>query len=77
MAVSMSAMVRSYPLEYGYELNEFDPFYNFRATITDGLHTKIGMMIEYGILQGATFLTLHRKCSILRQQDFTKYLEVI
>ena len=32
MAVSMSAMVRSYPLEYGYELNEFDPFYNFRAT---------------------------------------------
>ena len=32
MAVSMSSMVRSYPLEYGYELNEFDPFYNFRAT---------------------------------------------
>ena len=25
MAVSMSAMVRSYPLEHGYELNEFDP----------------------------------------------------
>ena len=32
MAVSMSAMVRSYPLEHGYELNEFDPFFNFRAT---------------------------------------------
>ncbi|MDI1496033.1 MAG: Membrane protein required for N-linked glycosylation [Cenarchaeum symbiont of Oopsacas minuta] len=32
LAVSMSAMVRSYPLEYGYELNEFDPFYNYRVT---------------------------------------------
>ena len=37
MAVSMSAMVRSYPLEHGYELNEFDPFFNFRATLVFGL----------------------------------------
>ena len=25
-------LIRSQPIEYGFELNEFDPFFNFRAT---------------------------------------------
>jgi dolichyl-diphosphooligosaccharide--protein glycosyltransferase len=32
LAFSMSFMVRIQPLEYGFELNEFDPFFNYRAT---------------------------------------------
>ena len=32
LAFSMSFMVRVQPLEYGFELNEFDPFFNYRAT---------------------------------------------
>ncbi len=31
-AVSISFMLRSQPADYGYELNEFDPFFNYRAT---------------------------------------------
>ncbi|NWK01822.1 glycosyltransferase family 39 protein [Marine Group I thaumarchaeote] len=29
---SLSSMIRMQPLEYGFELNEFDPFFNYRAT---------------------------------------------
>jgi len=29
---SLSFMLRAQPLEYGFELNEFDPFFNYRAT---------------------------------------------
>ena len=32
MAFTISFMVRSQPIDYGFELNEFDPFFNFRAT---------------------------------------------
>jgi len=32
LAFSMSFLIRSQPAEYGYELMEFDPFFNFRAT---------------------------------------------
>ena len=32
LAFSASMLIRSQPLDYGYELNEFDPFFNFRAT---------------------------------------------
>ncbi|MEW6044564.1 MAG: peptidylprolyl isomerase [Thermoproteota archaeon] len=32
MAFSISAMIRSQPAEYGFQLNEFDPFFNYRAT---------------------------------------------
>ena len=32
IAFSMSFMVRSLPADYGFELNEFDPFFNYRAT---------------------------------------------
>ncbi len=31
-AFSISFMVRSQPADYGFELNEFDPFFNYRAT---------------------------------------------
>ena len=31
-SVSLSFMLRAQPLEYGFELNEFDPFFNYRAT---------------------------------------------
>ncbi len=29
---SISAMIRSQPADYGFQLNEFDPFFNYRAT---------------------------------------------
>jgi len=32
LSVSISAMIRSTPMNYGLELFEFDPFFNFRAT---------------------------------------------
>ena len=32
LAFSISMLIRSQPMEYGFELNEFDPFFNFRAT---------------------------------------------
>ena len=32
LSFSLSVMLRAQPLEYGFELAEFDPFYNFRAT---------------------------------------------
>ena len=32
LAFSVSFLIRAQPAEYGFELNEFDPFFNFRAT---------------------------------------------
>jgi dolichyl-diphosphooligosaccharide--protein glycosyltransferase len=32
LAFSLSFLIRSQPADYGYELMEFDPFFNFRAT---------------------------------------------
>ena len=32
LAFSTSFLIRTQPSEYGNELNEFDPFFNFRAT---------------------------------------------
>ena len=32
IAFSISFMVRSQAADYGFELNEFDPFFNYRAT---------------------------------------------
>jgi len=32
ISLSLSFMLRASPLEYGFELNEFDPFFNYRAT---------------------------------------------
>ena len=32
LAFSASFLIRSQPAQYGNELNEFDPFFNFRAT---------------------------------------------
>jgi len=32
LSFSLSFMIRIVPLEYGFELNEFDPFFNYRAT---------------------------------------------
>ena len=31
LSFSLSFMLRAQPLEYGFELNEFDPFFNYRA----------------------------------------------
>ena len=32
LSFSLACMLRALPLEYGFELNEFDPFFNYRAT---------------------------------------------
>ena len=32
LAFSMSMLIRSQGIPYGFELNEFDPFFNYRAT---------------------------------------------
>ncbi len=32
LSFSVSAMIRSQPAEHGFQLNEFDPFFNYRAT---------------------------------------------
>ena len=42
LAFSVSFLIRSQPAEYGFELNEFDPFFNFRAT---------QYMVENGFLE--------------------------
>ncbi len=42
LSFTMSMLIRSQPAEFGFELNEFDPFYNYRAT---------QYMVENGIVQ--------------------------
>jgi len=32
LSFSISALIRSQPADYGFQLNEFDPFFNYRAT---------------------------------------------
>ena len=32
LSFSISFLLRAQPAEYGFELNEFDPFFNYRAT---------------------------------------------
>ena len=32
LSFSLASMLRATPLEYGFELNEYDPFFNYRAT---------------------------------------------
>ena len=32
LTFSLSFMMRAVPLEYGFELMEFDPYFNYRAT---------------------------------------------
>lgn len=32
MSFSVSALIRSQPADYGFQLNEFDPYFNYRAT---------------------------------------------
>ena len=32
LSFSISFLLRSQPAQFGYELNEFDPFFNYRAT---------------------------------------------
>jgi len=55
-------LIRSQGADYGFELNEFDPFFNYRATdfiINNGLDAYlIGTMIEVGIHMGAIYLKL-------------------
>lgn len=44
VAFSISAMIRSQAADYGFQLNEFDPFFNFRATeylLNNGLNAYI------------------------------------
>jgi len=42
MAVSTSALIRAQPAEFGFELHEFDPYFNYRATefIVDNGYTE-------------------------------------
>ena len=42
LSFTISMLIRSQPAEFGFELNEFDPFYNYRAT---------QYMVENGIVQ--------------------------
>ncbi len=42
LSVTMSMLVRSQPADFGFELNEFDPFFNYRAT---------QYMVENGIVE--------------------------
>ena len=53
LAFSTSFLIRSQNAEFGFELNEFDPFFNFRAT-------------EY-IVENEIFLKLLRACFTLLQ----------
>ena len=32
LAFTVSFLLRAQPADYGFELNEFDPFFNYRAT---------------------------------------------
>ena len=45
LSFSLSFMLRAQPLEYGFELAEFDPFFNYRATqfmVENGLPAYVG-----------------------------------
>ena len=64
LSVSISMLVRSGPTAYGFELFEFDPFFNYRATeyiIENGtMHILIGLMKKVGIHLEEMYLKLHK-----------------
>ena len=72
LAFSTSMLIRSQPIEYGFELNEFDPFFNYRATeyiVENGLSEYFEWHDEkVGIQMDEIFHTLHNLCFTLQQQ---------
>ena len=44
VAFSSAFIMRSYPIKYGFYLNEFDPYFNYRATkhiVDNGLDSDL------------------------------------
>ena len=46
LCFSLSFILRALPLEYGFELTEFDPFFNYRAT---AFMIENGFEVHFGI----------------------------
>ena len=89
LAFSLSFLIRSQPADYGNELMEFDPFFNFRATeyIVENGFTEYFEWHDdkswYPNFKEAMdgleemFLPLPKLCFILQQLLLIKYLEEI
>ena len=64
LTVSIGMMIRSGPTSYGFELFEFDPFFNLRATEfileMELMHILIGLMKKVGIHLVEMYLKLHK-----------------
>ena len=76
LSFSLSFMVRAQPLEYGFELNEFDPFFNYRATqfmVENGLPAYLEWYDDlswhpYGRdVSGTSQVMLHTSASMIYQ----------
>jgi len=76
LAFSISFLIRYQPAEYGFELNEFDPFFNFRATqfiVENGLseyfqwHDDMSWYPEGRNVSGSSQVMLHITTAITYQ----------
>ena len=63
LAFTSAVIMRSYPAKYGFYLNEFDPYFDYRATkyiVDHGLScTGNGMILCHGILKDVILRRLH------------------
>ena len=64
IAVSASGLIRAQPASYGFELHEFDPFFNYRATefvLNNGYDAYFDCMTKcLGIRMVEMFLQHHK-----------------
>jgi len=76
LAFSVSFLIRYQPAEFGWELNEFDPFFNFRATqfiVENGLseyfqwHDDMSWYPEGRNVSGSSQVMLHMTTAVLYQ----------
>jgi len=76
LAFSISFLIRYQPAEYGFELNEFDPFFNFRATqfiVENGLseyfqwHDDMSWYPEGRNVSGSSQVMLHITTAVTYQ----------
>ena len=65
LAFSCALIMRFYPIKYGYYLNEFDPYFDYRATkfiVDNGLNASGNGMIQcHGILKAGMCLEHHNR----------------
>ncbi|MCE2499156.1 MAG: hypothetical protein J4F28_09300, partial [Nitrosopumilaceae archaeon] len=75
-AVAVAFLIRAQPAQYGFELNEFDPFFNYRATlymVENGIpayyewHDTMGWYPEGRDVSASSQVALHMAAAVTYQ----------